>query len=432
MRGHHVAIGYHGGLLADPVRVHAYDRALAALVRPGDVVLDVGAGTGILSMLAVRHGAARVHAVESGAVADVARALVEANGMADRITVHQADLVDLPPVEPVDLVVGDWLGRFVVDDEMLDAVAAARRWARPDARFCPERVDLHVGLLAQPIPTLTRWSIPLRGLDLTPALPTARNQPITLQVRPGSLCAPGARVHVLTPGDLTVPTMQADVLITQATAVFGLLGWFDAHLAPGVTLSTAPGHPTHWNQIAWPVPPTPLAPGDHVHVEIGVEPHPDLPPQWRWSLQVRRRGERILDHTASSAERPLGPPAPTVDVEGALTTGRSALQAGDLNAALGHLGAATRGMSRDDPRLPETHALLGTALAKAGLLTEAVDAMLAAVRDEPEPTAMAWLPTLYRMLGQPDEAERWRREHLRHLGPWTDPGSGPWTDPSAG
>ncbi len=79
----------------------AYQRALRALVRPGDVVLDLGAGTGILSMLAARLGAARVHAVEAMPIARLASALVEQNGLGRQISVHQVDVTAMAPIEPV-------------------------------------------------------------------------------------------------------------------------------------------------------------------------------------------------------------------------------------------------------------------------------------------------------------------------------------------
>jgi len=417
VRGHHVQASYHAGLLSDPARLQAYDRALAALVEPGDVVLDVGTGTGILAMLAARHGAARVHAVESGAIVDVARALVQANHLSDRITVHHADLVELDPVEPVDLVIGDWLGRFVVDDEMLDAVAAARAWARDGARFCPESVDLHLGLMAGAVPSLTRWAIPLRGLDLSPALPLARSQPVPVQVPGQALVGTGTRAHTLLPGDAVLPPVEARLLNTQNTAMFAVLGWFRAHLAPGVVLDTGPGHPTHWGQIAWPVPPTPLQPGDVVHATVQAEGS-----EWRWSVRVSRRGQVVLDHQAHSAERPLDPGAPVPgDLEAATQAGQQALQAGDLNSAISHLGGVTRALPPGDPRSPDAFARFGVALARAGLLKESVDALLTAVRDTSEPTALAWLPAVTARLGQAEEAERWRREHLRHVGPWQDP-----------
>src|SRR5438128_170589 len=118
MDGHFGPLSYHARLVGDPHRVDAYDRAIRRLVRPGDVVLDLGAGTGLLSMLAARRGA-RVHAIESTAVVDLAEELIARNGLRDRITLHRADARSLEPVEPVDLVISDFLGSFLVDDNML-------------------------------------------------------------------------------------------------------------------------------------------------------------------------------------------------------------------------------------------------------------------------------------------------------------------------
>jgi predicted RNA methylase len=73
-------------MLMDKARCEAYREAIFRTVRPGDVVVDLGAGTGLLSFFAVQAGASRVYALEMSDIAEVTGELMDANGMRDRIT----------------------------------------------------------------------------------------------------------------------------------------------------------------------------------------------------------------------------------------------------------------------------------------------------------------------------------------------------------
>lgn len=73
-------------MLDDEARTRGYIGALQKVIKHGDVVVDVGTGTGVLAVSAVRAGAARVHAIESSAIADAADRVFAANEMTDHIT----------------------------------------------------------------------------------------------------------------------------------------------------------------------------------------------------------------------------------------------------------------------------------------------------------------------------------------------------------
>ncbi|HEX5878722.1 MAG TPA: 50S ribosomal protein L11 methyltransferase, partial [Actinomycetota bacterium] len=105
-------IAVHRTMICDRVRTEAFRRAIDSVVRPGDVVLDVGAGSGILSMFAARAGAARVYAVERTTVAVLAQQLAASNGLDEIVHVIQGDILDVDPPERVDVVVSEWLGGF--------------------------------------------------------------------------------------------------------------------------------------------------------------------------------------------------------------------------------------------------------------------------------------------------------------------------------
>src|SRR5579862_7561614 len=99
-------------MLADPHRLHAYDAALKDTVTSDSVVLDLGAGTGILGLLACRAGARRVYSVDDAGIIQTAREICRANAQAGRV-VHIKGLstrVEIP--EKVDVVVADQIGRF--------------------------------------------------------------------------------------------------------------------------------------------------------------------------------------------------------------------------------------------------------------------------------------------------------------------------------
>jgi len=295
--GHRAPLSYHGGLLHDVNRMDAYERAIRARVRPGDVVLDLGCGTGILAMLAARRGA-RVHAVESMAVADLARALVAANGLADRITVHRADMVTLPPIEPVDLVVSDFLGAFLVDDLMLPAVEAAGRWLKPGGGFLPSAVRLRLAPAAVGLRELDVWQTPFYGLDLSAAYPRALAQCHRVDLEPASLMAPAATFHDYTPPAPLGRCGRTLRFSLERDGVMGaLIGWFEATMAPGIVLTTAPGVDTHWGQYVFPIAPLPVCADDVLEVRLSLEePAGDL--AWRWTGRLLRDGTTIasFDH----------------------------------------------------------------------------------------------------------------------------------------
>jgi len=76
----------HERMLLDKIRCDAYREAIQGTVKPGDVVVDLGAGTGLLSFFAAQAGARHVYAIEMSGIAEVAAELIEANGFRDRIT----------------------------------------------------------------------------------------------------------------------------------------------------------------------------------------------------------------------------------------------------------------------------------------------------------------------------------------------------------
>src|SRR5450755_1669435 len=102
----------HRQLLSDEARLRAFEAALNETVKPHHVVLDLGAGTGILGLLACRAGARHVYSIDSGGIIQIARDISRANHLQDRITYVKglSTRVSLP--EKADLVVADQLGHF--------------------------------------------------------------------------------------------------------------------------------------------------------------------------------------------------------------------------------------------------------------------------------------------------------------------------------
>ncbi len=433
--GHHRPLGYHRVLLDDATRMDAFERAIRAAVRPGDVVLDLGAGTGILAMLAARAGAARVHAVESTAMARVARQLVAWNGLADRVTVHAADARALAPVEPVDLVVSDFLGRFVVDDGMLEAVAAAARWMKPGARFLPARVRLVVAPVGDCfVDAIDSLRPGFYGIDLAPSLVYAENQGYHAALDPAFLLAAPATFATLDPprtggafdAALTFP-------LARGGELRGFAGWFEATLAPGIVLSTAPGIDSHWGQYLMPVPSVRAEAGDllRVHLRLCAPPDPaaERDPEWRWSGALERAGAVVAAFDRESLERPGErpfPPAPPASptsaalAEAANARGAAAFERGDLPAAARAFEEAARALPAADRALAgDVYENLGIVYHQLGRDSAAARAFLRALDGDPlsREQSLRLLCVACGRANRRHDARRYLRLYIDRFGP---------------
>ena len=126
----------HEEMIKDSVRTNAYKNAI--LDNPDcfkdKVVLDIGCGTGILSIFAARAGAKHVYGLEFAHIADYAKEIVKANGLSDKITIIKSKVEEaVLPVDKVDIIISEWMGYFLLYESMLDTVLFARdKWLVKD------------------------------------------------------------------------------------------------------------------------------------------------------------------------------------------------------------------------------------------------------------------------------------------------------------
>lgn len=143
---------WHVPLVQDQPRNDAFQAALERNVKPGMRVLDVGAGTGLLAMMAARAGAGAVYSCELNPVmAQVAAEIVRSNGLDDRIKVLSKHSRAIDPDSDMgglaDLVVAEILGSDLVCEHVLPTLQDVHlRLARPGARYIPEAGEIRVAL----------------------------------------------------------------------------------------------------------------------------------------------------------------------------------------------------------------------------------------------------------------------------------------------
>jgi type II protein arginine methyltransferase len=171
---HSLTSAYHVRMMNDARRNLAWDKALRAAIGPDTHALEIGAGAGMLALMAARAGARKVTTCETDpVVAQLAREIVAHNGYAERVDVigkASTDLVlgeDLD--EPADLIFCDIFGDGFFDFKPLTALAdARRRLSRPQARVAPAFGAIRVALADwAPYPVEGRIDT-AAGFDLTP------------------------------------------------------------------------------------------------------------------------------------------------------------------------------------------------------------------------------------------------------------------------
>jgi SAM-dependent methyltransferase len=275
----------HRRMLEDTVRNEAYRQALAKLVKPGDVVLDVGAGTGIMSLFAAKAGAAKVYAVERTPTAEMALEIIHRNGLENRIQVIEKDIEDVELPEKVDVIVSEWMGGYGIDENVHTPVLLARdRWLKPGGKMIPTSVTAWMAPVWNPQldRDLAYWRGHPHELDFSPIAEAMGEELYYCRqdIKPENLLAAPLVLWTTDMASLSLvdagkPHWALLSFTAEKAGTFTALAtWFTAEMAPGMSLSAAPeAPPTHWGQTLFLQPqPTKLVKGDTVQVKFTCEP----------------------------------------------------------------------------------------------------------------------------------------------------------------
>lgn len=255
-------IEYHRTLIADKVRNQAFHDALKAVIRPGETtVADIGAGTGLIGLLAAQLGAREVILYEAAEVAGVAQATIEANRArtCQLMPCHSTEMEDPPRV---DVVVSETLGNYALEENIVDTMADARRRHLRDGGVM---IPALIRQLAAPVITdrfhreLAAWDEVGFGLDLSAAREMSLNNVYVRSFAASDLLSGGAAAKVWDEVVLDADAHSAregevSWTLDQPQTVYGFAYWWEAELIPGITLSTGPTAPrTHWEQLYFPL-----------------------------------------------------------------------------------------------------------------------------------------------------------------------------------
>lgn len=306
--GAYSSFGIHREMISDKVRMDAYSQAILKnpSLMTGAVVMDVGCGTGILSLFAAKTGASRVIAIEaSEKMASVATQIAKENGLwrctegnnqyTGVMEVVQGMVEEIDKsiqIKPhsVDVLLSEWMGYCLLYETMLSSVLFARdKWLKPGGAILPDTASIYAAGFGKGGTSLPFWeevygfnmscvgkelvqdaakfpivdvvdekdlvtdAVLLQTFDLATMKPDEVDFTASIELEPKSICLAN----------------NSTELTSKTTWCYGVVLWFDTGFTPRFcketpsVLSTSPYTPkTHWSQTIFTfLEPIAMAPG---------------------------------------------------------------------------------------------------------------------------------------------------------------------------
>lgn len=256
--------GIHEEMLKDEVRTKTYRNAIYnnRHIFQDKIVLDVGCGTGILSMFAAQAGAKHVYGVDMSNIIDQAKKIVAINNLDGVITLFKGKMEDLELPSKVDIIISEWMGYFLLYESMLDTVLYARdKWLKPDGLLFPDRARLYLAAIEDgdyKEEKIGFWDN-VYGFDFSPIKNLALREPLVDSVDYKNVVTDPCAFL-----DLNLATCTKEDLsfsnnfclrVRRQDLVHAFIAWFDVEFGAGhkkLGFSTGPHVKyTHWKQTVF-------------------------------------------------------------------------------------------------------------------------------------------------------------------------------------
>ncbi|ODV86265.1 hypothetical protein CANARDRAFT_6759 [[Candida] arabinofermentans NRRL YB-2248] len=256
--------GIHEEMLKDEVRTISYRNAIMKNKHlfKDKIVLDVGCGTGILSMFAAKAGAKHVIAVDMSNIIEMAQKIVNLNGFEDKITLLKGKLEDVEmPYPKVDIIISEWMGYFLLYESMMDTVLVARdRYLVEGGLILPDKANIQLALIedgAYKDEKIFYWEN-VYGFDYSPFIKPSMAQPLVETVDNKSVVTNHCQIIEFDLNTVTIEELafhrKFKLTATRDDLAHAVVAWFDIVFpyddeGEKVVFSTGPhARYTHWQQ----------------------------------------------------------------------------------------------------------------------------------------------------------------------------------------
>ena len=235
----------HLGYLQLPHRLGLYSDAIEQAVKPGDVVVDLGCGFGVLGMLCLQHGAAKVYGIDSSGAIEIARETAARAGLSDRYVCLAKSTFEAELPEKADVIICDHVGWFGLDYGILAMIRdAQKRFLKPGGIIIPQSVDLIVAgtssetayakvddWTGEDIPHEFHW-LREHGANSKHGRSFAGEEIVTDPVRLGRVALDASAPDQI--------AFDAELTAQKDAPVHGIAGWFEAHLFGDIAMTNSP------------------------------------------------------------------------------------------------------------------------------------------------------------------------------------------------